>query len=169
MSQLAKPEPTDKIERLKALLKQSPDDTMTALALGEAHLRQGQHLEALLIYQEIASRCRIADVHLAMAQIYSEHGHFRQALGELEKLLALEPANVEARLILEEMSTKQELPNEVLAYLTPVPDCQAVERTRERLSVQKTLLRVEVQSLKEFNQFSFEASSYKLPKPKFKN
>lgn len=121
---------------------------MTALALGEAHLRQGQHLEALLVYQEIAGRCRVADVHLAMAQIYSEHGYFRQALSELENLLGLEPDNVEARLILEELSTKQELPNKVLNYLTPAPDSKAVEKTRERLSVQRTLLRVELQSLK---------------------
>jgi tetratricopeptide (TPR) repeat protein len=148
LSQIVRPEPTEKIERLRALLKATPDDAMTALALGEAHLSQGQQLEALLIYQEIASRCRIADVHLAMAQIYSEHGHFRQALEELEKLLALEPRNVEARLVLEELSAKEELPNEILVYLTPAPDSQAVEQARERLSVQSILLRVEVQSLK---------------------
>lgn len=122
---------------------------MAALALGEAHFRQGQHLEALLVYQEIASRCRVADVHLAMAQIYSEHGYFRQALSELENLLSLEPESVEARLILEELGTKQELPNKVLHLLTPAPDSKAVEKTRERLAVQRTLLRVEVQSLKE--------------------
>jgi predicted regulator of Ras-like GTPase activity (Roadblock/LC7/MglB family) len=148
LSQILKPDSSDKIERLRALLKATPHDTMTALALGEAHLRQGQDLEALLIYQEIASQCRVADVHLAMAQIYSEHGHFHQAIAELRKLLALEPGNVEARLILEELKTKQELPNEVLAYLTPAPDCNAVEQARERLSIQRTLLRVEVQSLK---------------------
>lgn len=137
-----------KIARLKKLLQTSPDDTMTALALGEAHLRQGQNLEALLIYQEIASRCRVADVHLAMAQIYAEHGHFKQAVDELRKLLTLEPTNVEARLILEELGSKRKLPNEVVALLTPAPDKNAVEAARERLTIQLSLLRVEVDSLK---------------------
>ena len=138
-----------KIERLRRLLDATPDDTMTALALGEAHLRQGRHLEALLIYQEIASRCRVADVHLAMAQIYAEHGHFRQAVSELQKLLALDPNNVEARLVLEELGSKGKLPNEVLSLLSPAPDKKAVSEARERLSIQRSLLRVEVESLKQ--------------------
>ena len=122
----AKTDTAEKIERLRRLLDATPDDTMTALALGEAHLRQGQHLEALVIYQEIASRCRVADAHLAMAQIYAEHGHFRQAVSELEKLLALEPNSVEARLILEELGSRGKLPNEVLALLSPAPDKKAL-------------------------------------------
>ena len=149
MTFIVKTDSAKKIERLRRLLEAAPDDTMTALALGEAHLRQGQHLEALLIYQEIASRCRVADAHLAMAQIYAEHGHFRQAVSELKKLLALEPHSVEARLILEELGSQGKLPNEVLALLNPAPDKKAVSAARERLSIQQSLLRVEVESLKE--------------------
>lgn len=137
-----------KIERLRALFEADPKDTMTALALGEAHRRHGQDLEALVIYQEIASRCRLAEVHLALAQIYSEHGHFRQALKEIENLLKLDPHNVEARLLLEELNGPQDLPNQLLSRFSPTLDKRMLQETRERLRIQKSLLQMEYEGLK---------------------
>ena len=128
------------------MLEEAPENTMTALALAEAHRSQGQDLEALVVYQEVASRCRLADVHLAMAEIYAEHGHPRQTLIEVEKLLDLEPNSVQARLVLEELQGFP-LPRELAERIGPPPSLSAIVETRDRLLVEKSLARVEVEEL----------------------
>lgn len=136
----------DKIDRLRGLLEATPDNTMTALALAEAHRSQGQHLEALVVYQEIASRCRLADVHLALAEIYAQHGHSRQALAELEKLLVLDPNSVQARLVFEELKMLS-VPRELVAKLAPTPALEAVLDARQRMLVERSLCRMELAEL----------------------
>ncbi len=128
------------------MFEETPENIMTALALAEAHRNQGQDLEALVIYQDVASRCQLADVHLALAEIYAKHGHPRQTLIEVEKLLDLDPDSVQARLVLEELQGFP-LPRELAERIGPPPSLSAIVETRDRLLVEKSLARVLVEEL----------------------
>lgn len=136
-----------KIERFRAILEGTPDNSLAALALAEASFRRGLRLEALTAYQDVLREHPVAEAHLAIAQIYSGQGMVAEAFEELETLLDLDADNVEARVLFEDLCQIQEPPDSLAEKAHTPPRSASVRITRRRLLIQKSIINRELQEL----------------------
>lgn len=136
-----------KIERFREIQERSENNPLIALALGEASLRRGLRLEALTAYQDVLSEHSVPEAYMAIARIYADQGMITEAYEELERLFAVDPRNIEARILGEELNEEQPAPESLLEFLVRPPYVEAVLEARRRLKLEKRILERELQEL----------------------
>lgn len=136
-----------KIERFREIQKRSDGNPLIALAIGEASFRRGLRLEALTAYQEVLREHAVPEAYMAIARIYAEQDMITEAYEELERLFAVDPHNVEARILGEELNEIQPAPETLLEFLAQPPYLDAVTEARRRLRLEKKILERQLQEL----------------------
>ena len=137
-----------KIDRFRELhFAGSESNPLVALALGEASFRRGLRLEALTAYQEVVKEHRVPEAFVAIAKIYAAQGMVSEAYDELVHAFELEPHNVEARVLGEELNELQPAPEFVLEQLARPPLYEAVQEASRRLQLEQKILERELQEL----------------------
>lgn len=134
-----------KIKQLSKILENRPGDELTMLALAEASFRRGFRLEALTAYQEIVTNHPVPEAYLAVAEIYANQSMFQEAYGELTHLFELDPNNVEARLLVNELSLDSLPPEDIQAIMGTQTSEVAFENTRLRLKIKRSIYHRELQ------------------------
>lgn len=134
-----------KIRQLSKILASRPDDELTMLAFAEASFRRGFRLEALTAYQEIVTNHPVPEAYLAVAEIYANQSMFQEAYGELTRLFELDPNNVEARLLVNELSLDSLPPEDIQTIMGTQTSEVAIENTRLRLKIQRSIYHRELQ------------------------
>lgn len=134
-----------KIKQLSKILENRPGDELTMLALAEASFRRGFRLEALTAYQEIVTNHPVPEAYLAVAEIYANQSMFQEAYGELTHLFELDPNNVEARLLVNELSVNSLPPEDIQAIMGTQTSEVAFENTRLRLKIKRSIYHRELQ------------------------
>ena len=88
-----------KIEALKSLLSEYPDDLETIITYAEYQMRFGSRLEALQVYQNALSvNADNSEAHLGLSVIYMHHGLYEEGFSELIKILQFDYKNIDARI-----------------------------------------------------------------------
>lgn len=134
-----------KIERFTNMLEERPKDGLTVLALAEASFRRGLKLEALTAYQQVTREQPVPEAHLAVAEIYSQQNMTTEAYGELRQLFALDPENVEARLLANELQAHSAAPDDVARILNQPTSEDAFVEAKLRLQIQRAIHNRELQ------------------------
>ena len=134
-----------KIERFTKMLEERPKDGLTVLALAEASFRRGLKLEALTAYQQVTKEQPVPEAYLAVAEIYSQQNMTGEAYGELRRLFELDPENVEARLLANELQSKSPAPDDVARTLNEPTSDEAFDEARLRLQIQRAIHNRELQ------------------------
>lgn len=134
-----------KIDRFAKILREKPGDELTVLALAEASFRRGLKLEALTAYQEVIGVLPVPEVHLAVSEIYAAQDMPNEAYGELRRLFALDPENVEARLLVKRLKSLSKPPQDIREIMDTLVPERAIEEAQLRLKIQRTIHNRELQ------------------------
>lgn len=134
-----------KIERFTRMLEERPKDGLTVLALAEASFRRGLKLDALTAYQQVTKEQPVSEAYLAVAEIYSQQNMTSEAYGELRRLFELDPENVEARLLANELQAQSPAPDDVAQLLNEPTSDEAFDEARLRLQIQRAIHNRELQ------------------------
>lgn len=88
-----------KVDEIKTLVQNNPNDALLHLDLSRAYLGTGKSDQALSEAQEaIRQQQSLMPAHLLAARIYEDRGEHDKALAETGKVLAAQPKNPEAEL-----------------------------------------------------------------------
>lgn len=134
-----------KIKHFSRILAERPGDELTLLALAEASLRQSLKLEALTAYQEVVRHHPVPEAYLAVAEIYAAQEMVHEAYGELRHLFELDPQNVEARLLINELQTDLLPPDDLRSILETKTSESAFRDARLRLKIQRAIFHRDLQ------------------------
>ncbi len=137
----------NKIDKYRQILEKAPDDRTVLLALAEASYRRGLRLEALHAYQRVLENESIPEAHLAMAQMYAQHGLHVEAFQELACLLSQEPANPEAHILAVQVGEENEMPQELKDFVEAGTTYEEISKARVRLGLHRSMLMREITEL----------------------
>lgn len=111
---------------LQALVSKQPDNYVVRYNLARAYQRQGELKAAVVQFQEAVKQPGFLAARVGLAQALLLQGEFGQALQSAEEALALDPGNVQARVIkvnaLINSGNLQQARNELSRYLSETPD-----------------------------------------------
>ncbi len=114
-----------KIEALKSLLDEYPNDLETLVAYAEYQMRFGSRLEALQTYQHALSvDSNSFEARLGLSVIYMHHGLYEDGFSELIKILKSDSKNVDARIYYDYFASLHEPSRDISDEYAKLPLCE---------------------------------------------
>jgi tetratricopeptide (TPR) repeat protein len=97
-------------EQFRRALRLKPDDALTQYRLGQCRLEQGDRSGAIAAWQEALRSQPNARIHFELGDLLAQEGRTKEALGNLDDAVRLEPQNEQFKKRRDELKTATKSP-----------------------------------------------------------